>query len=38
MQTAQRTSDDIALGVAEYGLGGVLLSRTPRPTVTAGWN
>jgi hypothetical protein len=27
VQTAQRTSDDIALGVAEYGLGGVLLSR-----------
>jgi class 3 adenylate cyclase len=27
VQTAERTSNDVALGVAEYGLGGVLLSR-----------
>ena len=37
-QTAEATSNDHALVLAEYFLGVVLLYGTPRPTVIAGWS
>ena len=38
VRTAARSSNSVALSLAEYTLGIALLIGTPRPTVVAGWS